>query len=131
LSTIKSEIEQYMTGRTTEGATLTSRFVFPPEFIGFQGHFPGKKILPGVCQIQCALSTFEKGAGKAVVLKEVVIAKYFSPVFPGDEVTCVVHSPGDSSGDFIVKALISKESVKVAELKLRLTFAEQGGHRAV
>ena len=93
LSTIKAEIEQYMTGGTKEGATMKSRFAFPAEFIGFQGHFPEKKILPGVCQIQCALSTFEKGAGKAVILKEVVLAKYFSPVFPNDEVTCVVNEP--------------------------------------
>jgi 3-hydroxyacyl-[acyl-carrier-protein] dehydratase len=127
LSTIKAEIEQYMTGRTREGATLTSRFAFPPEFIGFQGHFPGKKILPGVCQIQCALSTFEEGAGKAVVLKEVVLAKYFSPVFPGDEVTCVVNSPGDG-GEFIVKALITKADVKVAELKLRIATVEEDGN---
>jgi 3-hydroxyacyl-[acyl-carrier-protein] dehydratase len=120
-----------MTGRTREGATLTSRFAFPPEFIGFQGHFPGKKILPGVCQIQCALTTFEMGAGKTVVLKEVVLAKYFSPVFPGDEVTCVVTGPAESGGkEVVVKALITKESVKVAELKLRLVVEDRDGKQA-
>jgi 3-hydroxyacyl-[acyl-carrier-protein] dehydratase len=127
LSTIKAEVEQYMTGRTKEGAMLTSRFAFPSEFIGFQGHFPGKKILPGVCQIQCALSTFEKGAGKAVVLKEVVLAKYFSPVFPDDEVTCVINDLGDTAGEFIVKAVITKDKTKIAELKLRLSLADRDG----
>ena len=131
MSRIKAEIKQYMTGDTKEGATLTSRFAFPPEFIGFQGHFPGKKILPGVCQIQCALATFEHGAGKPVVLKEIVLAKYFSPVFPDDEVTCVVSDPGGSGNEFTVKAVITKDSVKVAELKLRLALAERDVHRAV
>lgn len=128
MSTIKAEIEKYMTGRSKEAKTTMSHFAFPSEFIGFQGHFPEKKILPGVCQIQCALSTFEKGAGKAVVLKKVVHAKYFSPVFPNDEVTCVVTDLGDSGNEFTVKAVITKNTAKIAELKLRLSFADQDGN---
>ena len=127
---IKSEIEQYMTGLVKEEGKLTSRFAFPSEFIGFQGHFPEKKILPGVCQIQCALSLLEKGMGRAVVLKEIVLAKYFSPLFPGDEMTCVVGVSGEVSGDVVVKAVITKDTTKVSELKLRVAFAEQGGSRS-
>jgi len=126
LRKIKSEIEQYMTGLTKEEGKLTSHFAFPPEFIGFQGHFPEKKILPGVCQVQCALSLLEKGMGKAVVLKEIVLAKYFSPLFPGDEMTCVVGFSGDVGGDVVVKAVITKSTTKISELKLRVSFAEQG-----
>lgn len=122
MSTIKAEIERYMTGPAKEGTRLTSRFAFPPAFIGFQGHFPEKKILPGVCQIQCALSMLEKGSGKAVVLKEVVLVKYFSPVFPEDEVTCVVNDMGDTSGEAVVKAIISKKTGKISEMKLRISY---------
>jgi 3-hydroxymyristoyl/3-hydroxydecanoyl-(acyl carrier protein) dehydratase len=61
-----------MSGLAREGSSLSSRFTFPPEFIGFQGHFPDKKILPGV-QVQCALSLIEK-RGQTVVLKEIVLA---------------------------------------------------------
>ena len=126
---VKEEIEQYMTGLEMESMTLTSRFSFPPEFIGFQGHFPAKKILPGVCQIQCALSTLEKGRGKGVALKEVVLAKYYSPLFPDDEVTCVVSDDGATSGEHTIKAAITKNTVKIAELKLRVLFAGQGTDR--
>ena len=126
---VKEEIEQYMTGLEMESRTLTSRFSFPPEFIGFQGHFPAKKILPGVCQIQCALSTLEKGRGKGVVLKEVVLAKYFSPLFPDDEMTCVVNDDGATSGEHTVKAVITKNTVKIAELKLRVSLPRQGTDR--
>jgi 3-hydroxyacyl-[acyl-carrier-protein] dehydratase len=122
LSTIKAEIECYMTGPAKEGTRLTSHFAFPPVFIGFQGHFPEKKILPGVCQIQCALSTLEKGSGMAVHLKEVVLVKYFSPVFPDDEVTCVVNDMGDTSGEAVVKAVISKKTDKISEMKLRVSY---------
>jgi 3-hydroxymyristoyl/3-hydroxydecanoyl-(acyl carrier protein) dehydratase len=125
-----------MTGPAREGARLTSRFAFPPGFIGFQGHFPEKKILPGVCQIQCALSTLEKGSGKTVVLKEVALAKYFSPVFPDDEVTCVVNDIEDASGEAVVKAVISRKTDtrktdKISEMKLRVSYesgAKKGQH---
>jgi len=90
------------------------------EFAGFQGHFPAKKILPGVCQIQCALSTIEKGRGKGVALKEVVLAKYFTPLFPDDEMTCVVSDDGKMDGEVLVKAVITKGAQKISELKLRV-----------
>lgn len=123
---IKSDIEQYMLGLTKEGKKLTSRFSFPPEFIGFQGHFPEKKILPGVCQIQCVLSTLEKGEGKAVGLEEIVLAKYFSPVFPDEEVVCVVNDIAEADGKLTIKAAITKNASKVSELKLRITFNTRG-----
>jgi len=111
-----------MTGFAKEGKRLTSCFTFPPGFIGFQGHFPQKKVLPGVCQIQCALTLLEQGSGKAVVLKEVVLAKYFSPVFPDDEVTCVISDRGDTRGELVVKAAISRASDKISEMKLRVSY---------
>jgi 3-hydroxyacyl-[acyl-carrier-protein] dehydratase len=123
LSIIKAEIERYMSGPAMEGMRLTSHFAFPPVFIGFQGHFPEKKILPGICQIQCALSTLEKGSGRAVVLKEVMVVKYFSPVFPDDEVTCIVNDMGDTSGEAVVRVVISKKADKVSEMKLRVSYA--------
>lgn len=111
-----------MTGLAKEGKGLKSGFVFPSGFIGFQGHFPQKKVLPGVCQIQCALTLLEKGSGKAVVLKEVVLAKYFSPVFPDEEVTCVISDRGDTRGEIIVKAVISRANDKISEMKLRVSY---------
>jgi hypothetical protein len=122
LSAIKSEIERCMTGLTKEGTRLTSCFAFPPGFIGFQGHFLQKKVLPGVCQIQCALTLLEKGSGKAVVLKEVVVAKYFSPVFPDDEVTCVIGDMGDTGEEIVVKAALSRKNDRISEMKLRVSY---------
>jgi 3-hydroxymyristoyl/3-hydroxydecanoyl-(acyl carrier protein) dehydratase len=111
-----------MTGLQKEGKRLMSCFAFPSGFVGFQGHFPQKKVLPGVCQIQCALTLLEKGSGKAVVLKEVMLAKYFSPVFPDDEVTCVISDIGDTRGEMVVKAVISRASDKISEMKLRVSY---------
>lgn len=121
---IKTEVEQYMTGLTSEGQTLTSGFVFPEEFIGFQGHFPGKKVLPGVCHIQCALTTLEKANSKQVVLKEIMLAKYLAPVSPGEELICVCSDIQAKDDEFVVKAVLSRNGSKVSELKLRFRFEE-------
>ncbi len=121
MKTIKTEIEQYMTSFEASGTTVTSRFVFPEEFVGFKGHFPHKKVLPGVCQIQCALATIERAIQKSVELREITLAKYFSPVAPGEEITCVCSDLAPA-GEFTVKVKITKVPIKVAELKLRVAL---------
>ena len=59
------------------------------------------------------------------MLKEVVLAKYFSPLFPDDEMTCVVNDGGATSGEHTIKAVITKNTVKIAELKLRVVLSDQ------
>jgi 3-hydroxymyristoyl/3-hydroxydecanoyl-(acyl carrier protein) dehydratase len=118
------DIERYMIGPTRTDSILTSSFMFPSEFIGFQGHFPTKRVLPGACQIQCAISTIEKGVEKRVVLKEILLAKYMAPVFPGDNVICTVSGVPDKGLDFIYKARITKGTEKVTDLKLRISLGD-------
>jgi 3-hydroxyacyl-[acyl-carrier-protein] dehydratase len=126
LRSIRKEIEEYMTKLVSEGQTLTSSFVFPEEFVGFQGHFPGKKILPGVCQIQCALTTLEKAHKKRVILKQIALAKYLAPVSPGDEVIFVCSILPEHDGQLTMKTVVSKNNTKISELKLQVRFAEEG-----
>ena len=120
---IRLETEECLSGLEINGRSVTANFLFPPEFIGFQGHFPGKPILPGACQIQCVLSTIEKGAGKIAVLKEIARAKYVTPIFPDEPVTCTVQEV-DAAGDVTFKARISKGGERVTEMKLRVSLVE-------
>jgi len=64
---------------------VRGRFVFGPHFIGFQGHFPGRPVLPGVCMIQAALMLLKAVDNKPLRLRRVVSAKFFTPVTAGDE----------------------------------------------
>ena len=116
---IKKEVEKYMTALDASAdGVLTARFIFPDEFVGFQGHFPSEKVLPGVCQIQCIASMVEK-SGKAFLLKEIISAKFFLPVLPSEEIVCVCSRIKDTPEDFVVKASVSRGEQVVAELKLR------------
>jgi 3-hydroxymyristoyl/3-hydroxydecanoyl-(acyl carrier protein) dehydratase len=109
-------------GATGAESVLTSSFTFPAEFIGFQGHFPTNKVLPGACQIQCVLSTIEKALQKRVVLKEIILAKYVAPVLPGENIKCTLSGGLDSDAGFIYKASITKGMERVAELKLSVSL---------
>jgi len=118
---MKKAIEQCMVGfEAKDSAELSAGFIFPEDFIGFQGHFPGNKILPGICQIQCALSLLEKWQGKKAVLKEIISAKFFSPVLPAEELICKAGNIADGSGAVILKASFSRDDKKVSEMKLRV-----------
>ena len=108
--------------REAENGGLNARFVFPEDFIGFQGHFPGKKVLPGVCQIQCVINMLESWGKKRVVLREVIMAKFLSPVSPSEELVCVCNPVNKSENDFTFKASFSKGSGKVAEVKLKVSL---------
>jgi 3-hydroxymyristoyl/3-hydroxydecanoyl-(acyl carrier protein) dehydratase len=112
-----------MTGLTREGDSLVSHFLFSDDFIGFQGHFPGRKVLPGVCQVQCVLTTLEKAYKRGAGLKEIVLAKYLAPALPGEELTCRCMEAGEQDGDHLIKAVMMKKDAKIAEFKLRLRFA--------
>ncbi len=121
---VKAEIARHLAGLESSGKQVTSRFVFPDTFIGFQGHFPDKKVLPGVCQIQCAVAAVEQARHRTVALKEIVLAKYFMPVVPDEEIGCLC-SDVEESGEFTIKAVITKGTAKVAELKLRVVLTDK------
>lgn len=61
---------------------FTANFLFPPDFIGFNGHFPGNPMLPGVAQIMAAALTVAPDGPARI--KELRRTKFVSMVRPGD-----------------------------------------------
>lgn len=118
---IRNEISKRMVPRVAADGAIAAAFRFEPEFIGFQGHFPGKAILPGACQLQCLLALLEHAVGKALALREIVLAKYIAPVFPGEEIVIRLTGPLDAAAaESTVKALVFRGEDKVAELRVRI-----------
>lgn len=111
-----------MTGLSEADGMLTARFLFPEAYIGFQGHFPGQKVLPGVCQIHCVLAVIEQGEGVPVALREVLLAKYAAPVLPGETLTCTVQRVAAEHGEAVFKARLDSHDRKVAEIRLRVAM---------
>ena len=103
-----------------EAGSLTAKFIFSAEFAGFKGHFPGNPILPGVCLIQSVLLVCREGKKKDFPLKEIIEAKFFSPVAPGEEISCRCEEVSQMDSSVTIKAWINKAETKVAFIRLRL-----------
>ena len=123
MSRLVREIEQCMRGLTeAEGGEVTARFLFPAGFIGFQGHFPERPVLPATCKIQAAIAVLEAWCGSEVGLQEIVSAKFLAPVTSDEAllVGCLVSREEGNRG--VVKARVVRNGQSVARFKLRVSF---------
>ena len=108
-------------GRADDG-TLTARFAFPAEFLGFQGHFPGRPILPAVCEIQGAVAMLEAWENRRVELQEIVLAKFSAPVTCEEQLVYECSVTRETRGGAMVRATVAKQGGAVAKFTLRVVF---------
>ncbi len=121
MSRIAGEIRNQMYGFTVNGnGEASANFRFREEFIGFQGHFPERKVLPGVCQLQCVQAVLEAWKGQRIHLQEIVSAKYMVPVGPGDEISCRCLDMKEANHVASFRALITRGEEKVSDFRLRV-----------
>jgi 3-hydroxyacyl-[acyl-carrier-protein] dehydratase len=126
VSPLAREIRQCMSGLAmADDGTLKARFVFPAEFLGFQGHFPGEPVLPAVCEIQGAMTMLEAWEKRPVGLGEIILAKFSAPVTCDEEVeyTCAVEAEGLQGA--VIKATVVKQGRTAARFRLRVVFGDE------
>ena len=125
MSRMSREIAQHMSelsGTSEDRAAAT--FLFPPDFIGFQGHFPAEPILPGVCEIQAVLVLLSSWKSKEIRLSAIKLAKFLAPIRSDEEtdITCqVVRQHGRCLG---VKASVSVAGSQSALLWIEASIEE-------
>ena len=115
-----------MSGLEHDAGKLSARFTFPDAFIGFQGHFPAAKVLPGICQMECAAGMIESWSGRPVRIVKVINAKFLAPVLPSEEILFECSTVA-SSGEFDIKAKLTRAGIRVSDIKLRVAL--EGGPR--
>lgn len=72
-----------------------AEFLFDENFAGFDGHFPGRPMLPGIAQIMAvALTVAPEGSAR---LRSIGRTKFVSMVDPGDIMT--VRATCQETGD--------------------------------
>ena len=119
---LREEIRNCMTALNVNGARFDASFIFPADFTGFRGHFPERPILPGVCTVQAVLVAFQSWKKQPVKLLEIANAKFFAPVAPGDELTFACETATDGANPGLVKARISNNGRKVAQISLKVAY---------
>jgi 3-hydroxymyristoyl/3-hydroxydecanoyl-(acyl carrier protein) dehydratase len=126
---LKKEITGAMKNfsRDSQTGEISAEFAFDNDFIGFQGHFPGKPILPGVCQVEMALAILEKALKQKLTLTTLTRGKFMNAVTPNEtvQVSCTfTELPNDTISAkfaFTKPAAIADKKVKVSRLSLIVT----------
>lgn len=125
MNKLRQAIVSSAIGKKAEDETnvVTRRYRFKPNFIGFQGHFPGYPILPAFVQILTAITIIEEHKKCRLELATVEKAKFHLPLHPDREieVKCTQLQVQDKS--------IYETRLTVAEglaSSFRFTFAEKG-----
>jgi 3-hydroxymyristoyl/3-hydroxydecanoyl-(acyl carrier protein) dehydratase len=86
------------------------------------GHFPGTPIVPGVVLLDETLRAVEQDSAAAATRWRISMAKFLSPVRPGEELTLAHESQADGSLRFTV----SREGQLVAHGVLAPARADHG-----
>lgn len=68
-------------------AAVETRLEVPADHPAYEGHFPGRPILPGVMLLAEALAVIESATGKGACSWSIANAKFVSPVSPGTPLT--------------------------------------------
>ena len=132
MNIIVQEIKQCMSDITEKDSNnISARFLFPGEFTGFQGHFPEKPVLPGFCKIQTVLVILQKWRKKNVRLKEIVLAKFFSPVSCGEELIFECTEAKIDNEESMIHAYVTSKGKKIATLDLKVAFKSNEEKAAV
>jgi 3-hydroxyacyl-[acyl-carrier-protein] dehydratase len=119
MSVLRREIQKCMSDwEPGDGRVIRAGFVFPKDFTGFQGHFPERPVVPGVCLVQSVLVMLEKLHGSPVRLKEISSAKFYAPSTSGDvlAITCSVKDKTDT--EIRADAVVAHRGKKTAEIHL-------------
>ena len=100
---------------------ICAKFIFPADFIGFQGLFPDKPILPGICKILAVKAMLQRYYNRKLSIRQIVTAKFFAPVACGDEllIECL-QKDANADGICIVKALVTSKGEKISKLELKI-----------
>ncbi|MDR2075913.1 MAG: hypothetical protein LBP61_03125 [Desulfovibrio sp.] len=82
--------------KETAPGVFCSRFLFPPEFIGFGGHFPADPVLPGIVQIMAVSRTY--GGMFSGRLLKISSCKFLRPILPGERIDIRLKKDATAAG---------------------------------
>jgi len=118
MNRIKKELCDSISVTQQDGdKTIAAEFSLPADFIGFQGHFEGQPILPGVGMIEAVVVVGELALGNSLKITKIERAKFFAPVSPNMTVTMNVRIETLDDG-YRLKAEMESGEQKTAKISL-------------
>ena len=95
-------------------------YIFPQGFLGFQGHFPGRPILPAVVQVMIFRESIAEKLNQNLEIETMTRAKFLKVINPDTPVTAI-WTLKETEGQFLCKCLLESEGERVSSFNLTLT----------
>ena len=95
-------------------------YVFGPNFLGFQGHFPGKPVLPAVVQIMIFRESIAEELAQPLEIVKVTRAKFLK-VIGADVPVTAIWTLKETDEGFLCKCLLESEGERASSFNVTLT----------
>ena len=116
---VNSASTEFSTPAEGEGR---QQFTFNKDFLGFEGHFSGRPILPGIVQMLAAQIVLEQLEGQDLTLQEVPKAKFLNILKPEQEVLVLCKKiPSKNNIRFSVEISSSEGAAANLEMGFAVT----------
>jgi len=114
---MKAEVREAMTDVCMTDAEATACFLFDETFSGFDGHFPGNLIVPGIALVQCGVVLAERIAGCHLVPVMIDSAKFTAVVAPGETIhaKCALADRCVTASFLVNEKSVAKMKVEVVD----------------
>ena len=122
-SVIDGELRSRLTAlRRAEDGEYLCEIVFDAGFRGFEGHFEGNPIVPGVCLIELVRVHAESILGRALNVIAIRNCRFRRPVLAGDGVTSKLKIDADADDVYRIGAELEAAGGGVA-CQVKMTVA--------
>ena len=118
-SVIDGELRSRLTKlRRADDGEYLCEIVFDAGFRGFEGHFEGNPIVPGVCLIELVRVHAESVLGKALEVSAIRNCRFRRPVLAGDAVTSKLKIGDEENGSFRIAGELDTAGGVACQVKL-------------
>jgi len=105
---------------------IEAHFCFDKDLALFQGHFPGKPMLPGVMQIEMVRVMVEMTQKMPFMINHIKKIKYLKPIFPGDHIKVKIEL-SEQNNSMAVSAILFVDEDRAGTLKMILSPVQNKG----
>ena len=105
--------------RSDETGEYLCSLDFDPKFPGFDGHFPGNPIVPGVCLIAAARVFAEEVLMRSLAITEIRQCRFRRPVQTGERAEIRLRICEPEPGIRQIQASITVDGSPAAQLRMK------------
>ena len=105
--------------RSEETGEYLCALDFDPKFPGFDGHFPGNPIVPGVCLIAAARVFAEEVLARPLSITEIRQCRFRRPVQAGERAEVRLRISEPEPGSRQIQASIAVDGSPAAQLRMK------------